>query len=160
MSLRNLFLVLIICFLNCENKINESFYLAKELFNNFESILSSEEYSKTIYFYKDSNSLWRDKQDSLVSIKIPYKEHFFNFSESFLKNNNENSSTSLSRYISEYKQGIKVKEFYELDLVLINTIEYKKSIYIVDFNIKGEIIKAEFYDSKGKLIFQSNKEIF
>ena len=152
--------IIIICFylfIGCQSIKNEDFLKAKELFENFDKIITPEEYAQTIYFFKDQDGLWRNKKDSLVTTYIPYKRNFFSFSNSFLNQNKQNNKGTLSRYISKYDMGIQTTGFYELENLTFKTMPYSKSIYIIFLNKERKVLKVELYSSKGDLIKESTQ---
>jgi len=147
----------LLIFNGCQSIKNENYLTAKDLFENFENILSPEEYAKTIYFYKDLRGLWRNQKDSLVTIKIPYKGDYFSFSNSFLSQNTGNDKGTLSRYISKYEKGVQIIGYYELDRCIVNSITYTTPIYIIFLNESRKVYKTELYSSEGILIKESGE---
>ena len=121
---------IILFFVGCQSN-NLNYRVANELFENFDTILSPEEYAKTIYFYKDNMGEWRDLKDSLVNINIPYKGDYFTFSKSFLNENPENSDGTLSDYISKYEDGIQSISYYKLDKIIsLNDLIFDNMDYL------------------------------
>ena len=147
----------LLIFNSCQSIKNENYLTAKEMFENFDNILSSEEYAKTIYFYKDLRGLWRNQKDSLVTINIPYKGNYFSFSNSFLNQNTGNDKGTVSRYISKYERGVQIIGYYELERCIVNSITYTNPIYIIFLNEKRDIYKCELYSSEGVLIKESKE---
>tara|TARA_B100001059_G_scaffold44237_1_gene36525 strand:- start:688 stop:1179 length:492 start_codon:yes stop_codon:yes gene_type:complete len=142
---------IILFFVGCQSN-NLNYRVANELFENFDTILSPEEYAKTIYFYKDNMGEWRDLKDSLVNINIPYKGDYFTFSKSFLNENPENSDGTLSDYISKYENGIQSISYYKLDKIIYKKIEYSEPLYIILMDSERNVYKAELYSISGDLI--------
>ncbi|MDG2371628.1 MAG: hypothetical protein P8L83_03350 [Flavobacteriaceae bacterium] len=149
----------LLTFNGCQSIKNENYLIAKELFENFDNILSPEEYANTIYFYKDLRGLWRNQKDSLVNIYIPYKDNYFSFSNSFLNQNTENEKGTFSRYISKYERGVQIIGYYEIDRCIVNSITYTNPIYVIFLNEKRDVYKCELYSSEGDLI-KTSKENF
>jgi len=158
MMFKKIIILILLFFIGCQSSKNNNYLDAIELFLDFDSIISPEEYAKTIYFYKDEEDLWRNKTDSLVNINIPYKNNFFSYSNSFMNNNRGNEKGINSRYISKYKNGIQINEYYELDNIIIDSISYPKSIYIIFLNRMRVVNKTELYSSDGILIKESKKD--
>ena len=104
--LKKIIILGLLFFIGCQSIKNENYLNGKEFFLNFDNVLSSEEYAKTIYFYKDKKGLWRNNEDALVNVNIPYKDDFFSFSNFFLNKNKGNEKGTNSRYISKYKNGV------------------------------------------------------
>ena len=154
---KNFFLVILI-FLGCQPLVNKNFLKGKDLFLNFNNVLSPDEYAKTIYFYKDKNGLWRNRKDSLVTINIPYSNDFFSFSNSFINQNSGNEIGTNSRYISKYEKGIQTIEYHQLDKLVLNAVSYSNSIYIIFLDQKRKVFKAELYSIKGDLLKESNRD--
>ena len=158
MMFKSIILILLL-FVGClPTHKNKNYLYAIELFLEFDNVISPEEYAKTIYFYKDEENLWRNKTGSLVNINIPYKNNFFSYSNSFMNNNRGNEKGINSRYISKYKNGIQINEYYELDNIIIDSISYPKSIYIIFLNRMRVVNKTELYSSDGILIKESKKD--
>ena len=151
------FFLVILFFVACQSPVDKNFLKGKDLFLNFDNVLSPEEYGKTIYFYKDKNGLWRNKKDSLVTINIPYSNNFFSFSNSFINQNSGNEIGTNSRYISKYKKGIQTIEYHQLDKLVLNTVSYSNPIYIIFLDQKRKVFKAELYSIKGDLLKESGR---
>ena len=155
LKIKSIFIVLF--FASCGQKLDKSFIEGNQLFKNFENLLSPEDYAKTIYFYKDQNGLWRDKNDSLVNVNIPYKNDYFTFSNSFINQNEGNDKGTNSRYISTYEDGVLVNEYYELDNLILDSTPQSKSIFIVFLNKNRVVFKCQLFSAEGDLLKASNK---
>ena len=156
--LKKIIILGLLFFIGCQSSKNENYLNGKEFFLNFDNVLSSEEYAKTIYFYKDKKGLWRNNEDALVNVNIPYKDDFFSFSNFFLNKNKGNEKGTNSRYISKYKNGVQINEYYELDNIVVDSISYSNPIYIIFLNQNRVVYKSELYSSEGILIKGSNKD--
>ena len=131
--------------------LDKDFSEARSLFDNFDKILSPQEYAKTYYFQRNLADIWLDENNQPVQMDIPFRDHFLSFGPSFVSTQSGGTGVN-TQLINRYRRGRNTQRFYELDKLTINGTPFTKAIYIVWLDSTRTVYKAKLFDTKGALL--------
>ena len=153
---RYAFLVGYLIFFGCETSHYPDFDVAQKMFQDFDAILSPQDYAQTYYYHMSQDSLWMDKNNKPATIDIPYQNHFFGFSQDFLSTQQGGTGVN-TRLIKRYNSGRVSHRIYELEKLQFEGKTLIHPIYILTFGNSKKVEQARLFSSDGILLKESIK---
>lgn len=148
-------ILIVLVFWTCAPKGDPDFLEARQIFDNFDSILSPIAFSKTYYYHKNSEDVWLDENNQPATIDIPYQDHFLAFGTTFAET--QKGKGVNTRMVSRFQKGRNTQIFYELDAILFQDKNLTKPIYIVWRDSNKTVIQTKLFDPQGELLQLGSK---
>jgi hypothetical protein len=156
MHIKPLFLIpLMFLFLGC-NSVSDEFRNIQKQFQNFDEILSPLDFAATSSFRINDLGQWVTPTGDLVTLDIPYRDHFFTFGTRYAEQHPNGAAGVWSRYIIRYQEGVIRQRVYELEKLRFLEKQYDKAYYLIHFDATGQFVFAEFLDATGRQIHTEN----
>ena len=136
--------------------VPQDFKVAQSLFENFDTLLDPMAYAATHSYRQDESGRWVTPQGELVTMDIPYRNHFFTFGTRYAEQQPEGTAGVWSHYVLRYQEGVITLRVYALEQLKFGGQQYSLAYYVVRFDTAGNFVSAVLYDAQGGVIHEEN----
>lgn len=130
---------------------------AKTLFDNFDTVITPQDFAKTYYYHRNQENLWLDENNQPATLDVPYHDHFVPFGALFVKTQNGGTGV-LSRYITRYVEGRNTLRMFHFPELQIENKKQENLIYLVYLDSTQTVAKATLFSNEGVVLKESNSD--
>lgn len=130
---------------------------AKTLFDNFDTVITPQEYARTYYYHRNQENLWLDENNQPVTLDVPYRDHFVPFGTVFVKTQSGGLGIN-SRYIIRYIEGRNTLRMYHFPELRFENSRQENLIYLVYLDSTQAVTKAKLYSNQGLVLKEDQSD--
>ena len=132
-----------------------SFESVKQLYQNFDTLLSPREFAETVRYKKNADGVWETPTGELVTIDIPFGSHYLRFGAKYAAAHPDGVDGMYTDHILRYEKGVVTRQFFRFEELPYKGLLYEGCYYVVVFAADGSFQKAILYDKNGKVIHKA-----